>query len=191
MRIRSFILLLFAILFVLDNSKSQDLNKKAFKEAKTIRLYVNDTSKHEAIVRFARYINETGFQALIPESNLKSETNEENDELSKPTFIQSKKALGSAQTGDTISTNTATLYDIMMGDFDGMLKFYPAKDNSSNIYIAVTGYVSNSAFGGNFKNLQMQKGGKGANWAQKALFKQLNNHILKYTGVNKILYSDE
>jgi hypothetical protein len=171
MRIFFYLISVLIFAFAFMNVNSQNLDKSTLKTAKTIRLYVNDSTKNAAIERFVAFINKTGFVASMPQkSDLKMNTR---------------------FNGDTISTNPATLYDFMMGDYQAVLKFYPARDYSDKLYIAVSGYVSNNALGGNFADLKMQKGGKDSNWAQRALFNDLNKHLSGYTGVNNIMYSDE
>ncbi|MBS2213613.1 hypothetical protein KEM09_19550 [Carboxylicivirga mesophila] len=176
-------------------SKAQKIERKAFKDAKVIRLYVGDSSKDEALVRFAKFINNTGFTAHIPGKEDEPEP-EKTSKKQSPASINTKLVLddrtsGSRQIGDTIHTSMATLYDLMWGDFGGRLKFYSAKDKENNIYVAVTGFAYNAVFGGNFDNMQMQKGGKTANWAQKTLFKQIDKYVSAYPNVQRILYADK
>nr|WP_321408996.1 hypothetical protein [uncultured Carboxylicivirga sp.] len=189
---KHYIFTLLIVFCVCSLIQAQKTDKKVFKEAKVIRLYVTHSSKAEALKSFAKFINKTGFTAIIPEETKDTEQKpkEQSNSLIKPGIVSLKQAEGSSQVGDTIKTNMTTLYDVMWGDYFGRLKFYPAKDEKGNIYITLTGYVSNINFGGNFTNLQMQKGGN-ANWAQKALFRQISKYIVDYTNLTGILYSDE
>ncbi len=191
MNTKHHLIFLLSIFLIPGITNSQVLKQNAFKGSKTIRIYVKETSKIDALTRFASYINDTGFEAFIPGTKTKEETKSESNDVFQPKLAQIKQAGGSRQTGDTIFTNLATLYDTMMGDYTGRLKFYPSYDENDNVYIEVTGFVSNSDMGGTFHNLQMQNAGKGANWAQKSLFKQVQKHLLKYPDVNRILYSDQ
>ncbi len=186
-----YILTLLIIFSIFEQTQAQKIDKKAFKDAKFIRLYVTDSSKREALIRFAKFIDNTGFTACIPEKTKDKENNQKklNTGIIKPN-VNLKQTDGSSLVGDTIKTNFATLYDAMWGDFVARLTFYPETDDKDNLYIVITGFVSNSNFGGNFNNLQMQKGGN-ANWAQKALFRQVNKHIEEYTNVTLKLYSDK
>ncbi|NCA86870.1 MAG: hypothetical protein EOM83_15100 [Clostridia bacterium] len=191
MRIHIYILSVLITIFFVESASAQVLSRSEFKNASTIRLYVNDSTKNVAIARFAGFINKTGFTVSVPQTENNETKNNQVNKTGKPETIPPKLFLRSSQNGDTIMTNTATLYDFMMGDFEGKLKFYAGKDGSDQLYIAVSGYVSNSALGGNFYNLKMKKGGKDSNWAQRAMFKQLNNHLLSYPEVNVIMYSDQ
>lgn len=149
---------------------AQTLEKKAFKEASTIRLYVNDTTESAAIDRFTAFVNQTSW-TVQPSSTPTEEVN-------------------SGQMIDTLQTDVGSLFDFMMGEFQGQLIFYADRDSADKLYIAVSGYASNVSWGGSAKS-KMKKGGKGTNWSQRALFKQLNKHLSDYPEVNTILYSSE
>lgn len=193
-RLYFFLATVLLLTFIVDNIYSQNLEKKEFKKAKTIRLYVKDSTKQESIVRFVEYINKTGFHASIintkkkeTKNNYKSENTFQLNQINNEPELLLKNNI----TGDTIITNIASLYDVMMGEYTARLKFYATKDNNDNLYIAVTGYVSSNAFGIKFIDLKMQKGGKDSNWAQRDLFKSLNKYLLNYTNVKYIMYSTE
>ena len=185
-----YILALLISVHMSEIAQAQKTSTKAFSEAKLIRVYVTDSTKNEALIRFAKFIDKTGFTAYIPDDTSDQEKENQNNDINVPKLVTPKQTGGSSQVGDTIVTDKATLYDAMWGDFEGRLKFYPALDEGDKIYIAITGFASNSHFGGSFSDLQMQKAGN-ANWAQKTLFKQLNKHIGEYTNVTNIVYSDK
>jgi len=174
--------------------QAQTFEKKAFKQANTIIIFVGDPTMDRAKERFTDYIDRTGFhvykadkQPDTPHSGRKSmnslQLNQTND---KPKLMSNKYI-----SGDTVHTALASLYDVMSGQYSARLKFYPAKDNTGKLYIAVTGYVSSNAFGVDFFDLQMQKGGKGSNWAQRELFRKLNEYLLQYEDVYEIMYAKE
>ena len=148
---------------------AQVLKKKAFKEAVTIRLYVNDATESAAIEGFTEFINKTSW--TVQPSSTPTEVNV-------------------GQRVDTMLTDTGSLFDFMMGEFRGQLLFYADKDGSDRIYIAVSGYASTLSWGGSEK-AQMQKGGKDTNWTQRALFKQMNKHLSDFPNVEMMMYSDE
>ena len=181
-------------IFTFNNIHSQNLEKKEFKKANTIRLYVNDSTKQGALERFVDYINKTGFQAsIIKPRKKKLNKNFKNGDSFQLNQLNNEPELllNSSITGDTIITNLATLVDVMMGEYTARLKFYATKDNTDKLYIAITGYVSSNAFGIYFVDLKMQKGGKDSNWAQRDLFKGLNKYLLNYTNLDYITYSAE
>lgn len=158
------------LLVLVNVVKAQVLEKKAFKEATTIRLYVSDATKNAAIARFTDFINKTSWTVQPTENGT---------------------AVGdTSQSVDTIRTDTGSLFDVMMGEFQGQLVFYADRDSSDKLYIAVSGYASTTSWGGSDK-LKMKKGGENSNWSQRAMFKQMNKHLLSYSGVNQRLYSDE
>ncbi|MFK5857284.1 MAG: hypothetical protein QM503_14225 [Bacteroidota bacterium] len=111
---------------------------------------MNDSSKQDAIKRFTKYINKTGFQAYIvktentkPEiSNQKGKPFQLNQLNNEPRLLMNNRIAG-----DTITTSIASLYDAMMGEYTAWLKFYSYKDKIGKLYIVVTGYVSSNAFG--------------------------------------------
>lgn len=157
-------------LFWANAVNAQVLEKKAFNDARTIRLYVNDATESEAIVRFTEFINKTSW-TVQPSSNQAEEVN-------------------AGHRVDTIRTNAGSLFDFMMGEFQGQLEFYADRDSSNKIYIAVSGYASTLSWGGSDK-AKMKKGGGNANWSQRAMFKQVNKHLRGFPDVNLIMYSDE
>ena len=182
------LLLSFLLVFTLASSvvKAQKVQSKAFKEARYIRIYVEDSSEEKALIRFSKFIDKTGFISYVPEEGEISNESQDNSNagVNDPNHLNSPVMIG-----DTIYTDWAVLYDFMFGDFDGQLKFYPMQDDKG-LCIVVTGFVGNNNLGGNFLGLQMQKGGN-ANWAQKTFFKQIDKHVKTYTQVKEILYSDQ
>lgn len=177
-------------MFFANTAHSQHLAKKVFKDAKTIRLYVNDATPTAAVERFTRFINKTAWTVETPTTKRTEINTNQNDNTGVQDLAQPISSLETSQSVDTIMTDTGTLHDFMMGAYQGELKFYADSDNSDKLYIAVSAYVSSTSWGG-FNNLKMKKGGKDSNWAQRAMFKQLNNHLLSYPEVNQIMYSDK
>ncbi|NEN25829.1 hypothetical protein G3O08_20270 [Cryomorpha ignava] len=162
-----------AILLTLSLSnalQAQMLEKKAFKEASTIRLYVTDATESAAVSRFTEFINKTSW-TVQPSS--------------KP--IEEAKA---GQSVNTMLTDTGSLFDFMMGEFRGQLQFYADTDSSNKIYIGVSGYTSTVTWGGSDK-AKMKKGGPDTNWSQRAMFKQMDKHLSNFSGLDLVLYSDE
>jgi len=187
-------LIILLLIFTFNVLQAQTLEKTAFKQANTIVVYVGDPTMERAKERFIDYIDKAGFhvykshiQKDTPEiSNNRGKSNQLNLTDNKPKLMSNN-----VLSGDTINTALASLYDVMMGQYSARLKFYPAKDNTGKLYIAVTGYVSSNAFGVDFFDLKMQKGGKGSNWAQRELFKKLNEYLLQYEDVYEIMYTKE
>lgn len=163
-------LTLFLTLFLSNALQAQTLEKKPFKEATTIRLYVTDATESAAVARFTAFINKTSW-TVQPASNPIEEVND-------------------SQSADTIFTDTGALFDVMMGEFRGQLQFYADTDSSDKIYIGVSGYASTFMWGGTDK-AKMKKGGPGTNWTQRAMFKQVAKHLSNFHGVDLVLYSDE
>lgn len=190
----SMIVLIITIAF--KNVYSQDSNKSVFKKANAIRICVSDTNIESAKERFAEYLSEKGYKVHIlsqktktEEKNLNSQKNNSyqlNQETKKPSLILNNKI-----TGDTITTALSSLFNTMMGQFSARLKFYVSKDKFDKLYITITGYVSSNAFGNDFFDLKMQKAGKGSNWAQRDLFKRVNDYSLNYSNIYEIYYLEE
>lgn len=163
-------LTLLITLFLAYAGHAQVVEQKVFNDARTIRLYVNDATESEAINRFIAFINKTSW-TVQPSSK--------------------QNVVGHVEQGvDTLRTDTGSLFDVMMGEFQGQLEFYAYRDTSNKIYIAVSGYASTSIWGGSEKS-KMQKGGQDTNWSQRAMFKQVNKHLSGYPNVNLKLYTSE
>ncbi|MBU2553137.1 MAG: hypothetical protein KKF98_01670 [Bacteroidetes bacterium] len=174
--------------------KAQTFEKKEFKQANTLIVYVGDSSMERAKERFVDFIDTTGFRVYKEE--IQKDTPKNNNNKGKSLQINqtdNKPKLMSNHyiSGDTIYTALASLFDVMMGQYSARLKFYTEKDSTGKLYLAVTGFVSSNAFGVNFFDLQIQKGGKGSNWAQRELFKKLNDYLLQYDDVFEIMYAKE
>ncbi|MCA1761758.1 MAG: hypothetical protein ABR574_07775 [Cryomorphaceae bacterium] len=156
-------------IFLTNDLHAQVLKKKAFKDASTIRLYVTDLNEDAAIERFTEFINKTKWTV---QPSLKLDD------------------VNSAQRDDTMFTDVGSLFDFMMGEFQGQLKFYADRDSSNKIYIAVSGYASALSWGGSGQ-AQMKKRGSDTNWSQRAMFKQVDKHLSDFSDVDMIRYSDE
>ena len=133
-------LILFISLFWVNNLDAQVIEKKPFKEASTIRLYVNDATESEAIDRFTAFINKTSWTV-------------------QPTL---NTAADADRRVDTLQTDVGSLFDFMMGEFQGQLIFYVERDSSDKMYVAVSGYTSTVTWGGSDR-AKMQKGGQDTN----------------------------
>ncbi|MGB6035903.1 MAG: hypothetical protein WBG42_06515 [Cryomorphaceae bacterium] len=157
------------LIFLIAGVNAQVLERKAFKEATTIRLYVNDATESAALERFTEFINKTSW--TVQSSSIPTEVNK-------------------GQRVDTLMTDTGSLFDFMMGEFRGQLIFYVDRDSSDNIYVGVSGYSSALSWGGSDK-AQMRKGGQGANWTQRAMFKQVDKHLSDFSDVDSMMYSNE
>lgn len=157
-------------LFLSNAVKAQVLEKKPFKDATTIRLYVTDATESAAIARFTAFINKTSWT------------------VQSPTKVTKDPNAGLGV--DTLRTDVGSLFDFMMGEFQGQLVFYADRDVSDKLYIAISGYASALSWGGSHKS-KMKKGGKDSNWPQRALFKQLDSHLSDYPNAKQIMYSDE
>lgn len=164
------ILTLVISLFLADALHAQVLEKKAFKDATTIRFYVNDPTESAAISRFTEFINKTSWTVQSPP--------------------QMTEEMSAGHGVDTLRTDVGSLFDVMMGEFHGQLEFYADRDSTNKIYIGVSGYASALSWGGSDK-AQMKKKGPDTNWSQRAMFKQVDKHLSNFKGVDLVLYSDE
>ncbi|OFY50433.1 MAG: hypothetical protein A2W85_10365 [Bacteroidetes bacterium GWF2_41_31] len=185
-------LYLLLIIFAFNNINAQSFEKKEFKQANTIIVFVGDSTMEQAKERFTSYLDGKGFHVYTinkqKESPVLGKKGEKSFQLNQ-TNDKPKLMSNNSISGDTINTALVSLYDMMMGQYSARLKFYSAKDKSGKLYIAVTGFVSSNAFGADFFDLQMQKGGKSSNWAQRELFKKMNEYLLQYEDENEIMYS--
>ncbi|NOR86057.1 MAG: hypothetical protein GQ527_00465 [Bacteroidales bacterium] len=186
MKIRILIILSCFSLF----SWGQELSKKELKLTNTIRVYVNDTSKKEALNRFVAYLakhdfptNELYIQNNAVISNTKPEPKTNKARLMN--IERENKNLN--KFSNSIVTNRVELKNIMWGHFSVYLEVYAVKDEYG-IYLTITGYASTGSWGIDNSNRRMQKGGNDSKWTQKDLYKRVSKLITKYEGVNEVFY---
>jgi hypothetical protein len=160
-------------------------------EANTIVITIIDEDIELATNRFIKFLASNKYLILGRRTNESTLTNHSTGKVMTSRLTSEpqihlrgiEKNESSIGINNTYRTGIKTLPNTMHGPYSAWIRFEVKESIDGNIEIVVWGYSTSNAMKEGKSDLRMQNRGKGLNWSQRSLFREVDKMLSDFSGV--------